>query len=62
MTRYCAKPGLRIPMPGSPGQFVPEAGDGIGIDLTSSFYARLIADRDLIPVADATPPKPEGKK
>lgn len=64
MSRYRAKPGLRIPMPGCPGQFVPEVGDGIQIDEQSSYFVRLIADGDLVAVTEEPPAKPgkaEGK-
>lgn len=65
MTRYCAKPGLRIPMPDRPGQLVPETGDGIQVPELSPYYQRMIADGDLVEATDETPPaggKPEGKK
>lgn len=65
MTRYRAKPGLRIPMPDRPGQLVPETGEGIQVPELSAYYQRMIADGDLVPVTDDTPPaggKGEGKK
>jgi len=69
MTRYRAKAGLSIPMPGRPGELVPEVGDGIRVDEQSTYYLRLIADGDLVAVpeetAQETPPvggKAEGKK
>ena len=64
MTRYRAKAGLRIPMPGRPGELIPEDGDGIRVDEQSTYYLRLIADGDLVAVPDETPPsgKAEGKK
>lgn len=49
--KYVAAPGLRVPLPGRAGQFVPEA-DGIEVDPTSSYFARLVADGDLIPAPD----------
>ncbi|MBB3771529.1 hypothetical protein FHS55_002128 [Angulomicrobium tetraedrale] len=63
MTRYRARPGLRIPMPGRPGQFVPEGGDGIVIDEQNGFFLRLVADGDLVEAPASTPTgKTEGKK
>lgn len=54
MTRYRAKRGQSIPMPGAPGQFIPDSGDGIPVDEMSPFYARMIADGDLV-VAEPDP-------
>lgn len=69
MTRYRAKAGLRIPMPGRPGELVPEDGDGIRVDEQSTYFLRLIADGDLVAVPEETAPEPasaggkaEGKK
>lgn len=57
MTRYRARAGLRIPMPGRPGQFIPEDGDGVRVDEQSTYYLRLIADGDLVEVTVDTPAK-----
>lgn len=54
MTRYRAKAGLSIPMPGRPGELVPEVGDGIRVDEQSTYYLRLIADGDLVAVPEET--------
>ncbi|OYX85627.1 MAG: hypothetical protein B7X99_10105 [Rhizobiales bacterium 17-65-6] len=54
--KYVAAPGLRVPLPGRAGQFVPASG-GIEIDPLSPYFARLVADGDLIP-APETPSKP----
>lgn len=52
MTRYRAKRGHRVPMPEAPGQFLPDSGEGVPVDETNPFYARMIADGDLV-AADA---------
>lgn len=70
MTRYRAKRGQTVPMPDRPGQFVPDSGEGTAVNETSPYYARMIADGDLVAVEDeqteqatqAAPAKTEGKK
>ncbi|MEP9378389.1 hypothetical protein ABLE91_16860 [Aquabacter sp. CN5-332] len=58
--KYLAKPGSRIPMPDSPGQFVPDGGDGTTVNELLPYYARLIADQDLVPATPVTAaPAPE---
>ena len=57
MTRYRAKRGQSVPMPDRPGQFVPDSGEGTAVDEMSPYYARLIADGDLV-VVDDEPAQP----
>ncbi|GGF56697.1 hypothetical protein GCM10007301_15480 [Azorhizobium oxalatiphilum] len=52
--KFRAKPGLRIPMPDRSGQFVPDTGEGTSVDELNPYYARLIADRDMVPATDET--------
>lgn len=54
--KYRALPGLRIPMPDRPGQVVPDTAEGTALDEMSPYYARLIADGDVVPVPDALKP------
>lgn len=56
--KYVAAPGLRVPLPGRAGQFVPDT-EGMEVDPTSAYFARLIADGDLVP---APQPKPAPAK
>lgn len=51
--RYRAKPGQRIPMPDRPGQFVPDDAEGAAVNPMNPYYARLIADGDLVPASSA---------
>jgi len=51
--KYVAAPGLLVPLPGRDGQFVSET-DGIEVDPTSRYFARLVADGDLIPAPEPT--------
>ncbi len=53
--KYRALPGLRIPMPDRPGQVVPDTDEGTALDEMSPYYARLIADGDVVPVPPAQP-------
>lgn len=72
MKRYRAKRGQRVPMPDRPGQFMPDDGEGTSVNEMNPFYARMIADGDLVEVEDepvspaskSTPGKPanEGAK
>lgn len=50
--KYRATPGLRIPMPDRPGQIVPDTDEGTALDEMSPYYARLIADGDVVLVPD----------
>lgn len=52
--KYLAAPGLRIPVPASPGQFIPDAGEGIEVEPLLPYFARMIADRDLVPAPVTT--------
>lgn len=52
MTRYRAKRGQTVPMPDRPGQFVPDSGEGTVVNETNPYYARMIADGDLVAVED----------
>lgn len=58
MTRYRAREGASIPMPDRPGQIVPTVDPGTAVNELLPYYARLIADGDLIPVDDEAPAAP----
>lgn len=70
MTRYRAKRGQSVPMPDRPGQFMPDSGEGTTVNEINPYYARLIADGDLVEAEDApdhsaqkaAPAKSEGTK
>ncbi|MBS9720177.1 DUF2635 domain-containing protein [Tianweitania sp. BSSL-BM11] len=62
--RYRAKRGQLVPIPGQPNQYVPDEGDGIPVSETLPYWARLIADGDLVevPATKTEEPKPERNK
>ncbi len=55
MKRYRAKRGQSVPMPDRPGQYMPDSGEGTSVDEMNPFYARMIADGDLVEVKDEAP-------
>jgi hypothetical protein len=63
MQRYSlARKGDRIPMPErGAGVFFSAEVEGEAVDPINPYYARLIADGDIKPVIDETPP-PAGAK
>ena len=52
MKRYRAREGARIPMPDRGGQMVPTENPGTAVNELNPFYARMIADGDLVPADD----------
>lgn len=59
--RYRAKRGQSVPMPDRPGENMPHEGDGVLIDTMNPYYARLVADGDVVAVPDEVAETPAGK-